>query len=48
MSDNISQNLTDYPNATAWRRLLALVYDILIVVAILIFAGAVGLVVVAG
>ena len=43
MSDNTSQNLTDYPNATAWRRLLALVYDILIVVAILIFAGAVGL-----
>ena len=39
----MSESLKDYPDATAWRRLLALVYDALIVVAILIFAGAIGL-----
>ena len=37
------ESSNEYPDATAWRRLLALIYDALIVVAILIFAGAIGL-----
>lgn len=37
------ESCNEYPDATAWRRLLALIYDALIVVAILIFAGAIGL-----
>ncbi len=38
----MSDNLANLPDATAMRRLLALVYDALIVIAILILAGAIG------
>lgn len=39
----MTKNLSDYPNATALRRLVAWIYDALIVVAILILAGAIGM-----
>ena len=39
----MEQNLSQNPDASAIRRLLALIYDALIVMAILIFAGAIGM-----
>ena len=39
----MTENLSEYPDATAIRRLVAWIYDALIVVAILILAGAIGM-----
>ena len=39
----MEENLSEYPDASALRRLLALIYDALIVMALLIFAGAIGM-----
>ena len=39
----MAEDKSNYPDATALRRLVALIYDALIVVAILIFAGAIGM-----